>query len=89
MSHRYLRPVPWGNAAPLSSLIAAELDRAFIASGLTQGEVGEAAGVSQSQVSKYLRGVRVPDVDVLDDLCRALGLDIAEVVARAKAAGER
>ncbi|HEY9266135.1 MAG TPA: helix-turn-helix transcriptional regulator [Microbacterium sp.] len=73
----------WGNAS-LSRLIAEALDRAFLESGMTQEQVGEASGISQSQVSKYLRGVRVPDVDQLDALCDALGLDIAAVVATAK-----
>jgi transcriptional regulator with XRE-family HTH domain len=44
------------------------------------------SGVSQSQVSKYLRGVRKPDIDTLDDLCRALGLEVEAVVAAAVAA---
>lgn len=75
--------MPRGNAAPLSSFIADELERARVELDLTQGQVGAASGVSQSQVSKYLRGVRVPDVDVLDDLCAALDLDVAQVVAAA------
>ncbi|MDQ7877390.1 helix-turn-helix transcriptional regulator [Microbacterium sp. QXD-8] len=73
-----------GNVTRLSSVIAEALDRAFAESGMTQGDVGEASGISQSQVSKYLRGVRVPDIDVLDALCTALRLDVAVVVKDAQ-----
>lgn len=50
---------------------------------MTQFELGGMVGVSQSQVSKYLRGARVPDIDLLHALCAALGLDTATVVADA------
>lgn len=63
--------------------IARRLAEAFAASGLTQQQVGERAGISQSQTSKYLRGQRVPDLVTLDALCAALGLDIGEVVSSA------
>lgn len=72
------------DAKPLSRLIAEQLDRTFADSGLTQGQLGARAGVSQSQISKYLRGVRVPDIDVLDAICRALDLDLVTVVAEAR-----
>jgi len=68
---------------PLSGAIAEQLRAAFHESGRRQSDVGEAAGVSQSQLSKILRGVRVPDVDTLDAICAALQLDVVEVVAAA------
>jgi transcriptional regulator with XRE-family HTH domain len=67
----------------LSALIAEILKAAYVESGRTQGDVGAAAGISQSQVSKLLRGVRVPDVDELEALCDALDLDVVEVVREA------
>ncbi|MDF2554106.1 MAG: putative transcriptional regulator [Microbacterium sp.] len=78
--------MPRGNVKALSRLIADALDRAYLESGMTQGQVGQASGISQSQVSKYLRGVRVPDVDSLDALCTALSLNVDVVVADAVAA---
>lgn len=74
-----------GSRPSLSSTIAEILDAAWVDSGLTQSAVGKASGISQSQVSKYLRGVRVPDVDELDAICSALGLSVAAVVADAVA----
>lgn len=50
---------------------------------LTQRELGERAGVSQSQLSKYLRGTRSPTVTELEDLCGVLGLSIAGVISDA------
>lgn len=67
----------------LSGFVALALAEAAAEAGLSQAEVGIAAGVSQSQVSKYFRGVRVPDVNVLEDLCTALGLEITDVIAQA------
>jgi transcriptional regulator with XRE-family HTH domain len=67
----------------LSGFVALVLADAAAEAGLSQAEVGIASGVSQSQVSKYFRGVRVPDVNVLDDLCTALGLEITDVIAQA------
>ncbi len=51
--------------------------------------LGVAVGISQSQLSKYLRGIRVLDVDQLDDLCFALHLDITEVMREAAIVARR
>lgn len=71
---------PGSRRESISSLIAESLDAAYVESGLTQQQVATATGISQSQVSKYLRGVRVPDLDTLAALCEALGLDMPTVV---------
>ena len=55
----------------------------------TQAEVAEAAGMSQSQLSKYLRAVRTLTADELDDLCTALELRLIDVVTRADALRNR
>jgi transcriptional regulator with XRE-family HTH domain len=68
----------------LTRNIAAQLRRASEAAGLSQTQVGEAIGQSQSQTSKYLRGEVVLDVEELNALCDFLGLDILAVVANAK-----
>ena len=73
----------------LSIALAAILSEAFDDSGKTQAEVAEAAGMSQSQLSKYLRAVRTLTADELDDLCAALGLSLVDVVTRADAARRR
>ncbi|MBN8883577.1 DNA-binding Xre family transcriptional regulator [Salana multivorans] len=50
----------------------------------TQTELAAVSGVSQSQLSKILRGTRAIDLDVLDRLCWTLGLDVADVLAEAE-----
>jgi DNA-binding Xre family transcriptional regulator len=60
------------------------LSDAFAASEFTsQTALGKVAGISQSQLSKHLRGERPLTIDELDALCMALHLSIVDVVRRA------
>ena len=68
---------------PLTVAVAAILKRSFHQTDVTQETLGAAVGVSQSQMSKYLRGERVLDIDQLDAFCFALGLNIVDVVREA------
>jgi transcriptional regulator with XRE-family HTH domain len=70
---------------PLFPYVAAILARERHKRGTTQTALAAMSGISQSQVSKYLRAERVLDIDRLDALCTALGLDIVEVVRRGRA----
>ena len=70
---------------PLSPYIAAILERERDEQGLTQKALEAMSGISQSQISKYLRAERVLNIDRLDALCAALGLDIVSVVSEADA----
>ncbi len=74
---------------PLTIAVAAILNRAFQQTGVSQRHLGAAVGISQSQMSKYLRGERVLDVDQLDALCFALHLDITTVVRDAADKAQR
>lgn len=65
---------------PLTIAVAAILNRAFKQTSVSQKQLGAVVGISQSQMSKLLRGERVLNVDQLEDLCFALGLDIGDVV---------
>ena len=49
--------------------------------GLTQRQVAEALGMSDKSVSKWERGVCLPDVSVFADLCRVLGITLNEFLA--------
>ena len=71
----------------LSVAIAGILNQALRDTGASQRELGATVGISQSQISKYLRGERVLDVDQLDAICFALGLNIVTVVSAAEQAG--
>jgi transcriptional regulator with XRE-family HTH domain len=67
-------------AGPLTRAIAGLLRDQFAAIGGTQEALGERADISQSQLSKYLRGERAMNIEELEGLCLALGLDFVGVV---------
>lgn len=50
---------------------------------LSQAAVAETAGVNASYVGLLERGERVPSLDVLVELCKAVGLSLSEVFAAA------
>ena len=58
------------------------LQQARKEAGLTQIELADALGQSQSFVSKYERGERRLDVIQLRGVCQALGLTLAQFVER-------
>lgn len=49
--------------------------------GLTQKQLAEKLGMSDKSVSKWERGICLPDVSVYSDLCMALGISINEFLA--------
>ena len=49
--------------------------------GLTQAELAEKLGMSNKSVSKWERGVCLPDVSVYMDLCEILGISLNEFIA--------
>ncbi len=49
--------------------------------GLTQRELAEKLGVSDKSVSKWERGICLPDVSLYLDLCSLLGISINEFIA--------
>jgi transcriptional regulator with XRE-family HTH domain len=53
----------------------------------TQQYAGEHIGVSDSAISTWERGGRVPSVDDFAKLCALYGVDDAEVVRMVRAAG--
>ncbi len=55
---------------------------------LTQRELAEKLGVSDKSVSKWERGVCLPDVSLYTELCSALGITINEFIAGEDILGE-
>lgn len=49
--------------------------------GLTQREIAEQLGMSDKSVSKWERGVCLPDVSVYMELCRIIGISLNEFIA--------
>jgi len=69
----------------LTTRIAATLRAAVKARGLTHADVGVAIGQSQTQVSRYLRGAVVLDVEELAAICQLLDLDMSVLIRDAEA----
>ena len=55
---------------------------------LTQRELAEKLGVSDKSVSKWERGVCLPDVSLYTELCSALGITVNEFIAGEDILGE-
>ena len=54
------------------------------AKGLTQKELGEALDLSDKAVSKWENGRSMPDLAVMDDLCKLLDISINELLSGEK-----
>lgn len=63
--------------------VAALLRESVARRELTQAQVAEKSGISTSQVSKYLRGVRPITVDELDRVCSAIGVSFERLIVEA------
>ena len=48
---------------------------------MTQAQLAEKLGVSNKSVSKWERGVNLPDVSLYENLCNTLGITINEFLA--------
>ena len=55
--------------------------------GLSQEELGFESDLDRTYISGIERGVRNPTVETLARLCRALGVRVSELVARAEELG--
>ena len=64
--------------------MAAVLTGEHKAQGLSQSAVGRMSGISQTQVSDYLRGDKAMDTDELHAVSLALGMTVTEVVTAAE-----
>ena len=53
-----------------------------LAAGLSQEELAEKAGIDRTYVSLLERNERIPTVNVLIGVCRAMGVRASEVIAR-------
>ena len=49
--------------------------------GLTQRQLADKLGMSDKSISKWERGICLPDVSVFLDLCQILGISINEFLA--------
>lgn len=79
------QPLP----GPFSRALGGILRKAIHQENATLAVVSRGVGVSEGQLSKLLNGKRRMDVDLLDDLCEFLQLDLEETIraARGKSGG--
>jgi len=78
--------VPNYEVSDLTRHVASRLRGLMAQHRVTQAELAESIGVSQSQLSKMVRGVRPIDLDQLDGMCIALGVDTGDLIKEAEAA---
>ncbi|HEY2644564.1 MAG TPA: helix-turn-helix transcriptional regulator [Galbitalea sp.] len=69
----------------LTRAIATILNDAFLELLQTQQQFGQTLRIPQSTLSNYLRGHTVIDIEVLAALCKALDLDLVNVIETAVA----
>lgn len=51
---------------------------------MTQDQLSAKTGIPQSMISVYLSAGKVFDVELLDRVCRVLGLDLVNVITVAR-----
>ncbi len=51
------------------------LSEAIKMSGMSQSQLAKLVGVSQQQISCYVKGQKMPAIDTLANLCKALDVD--------------
>ena len=83
---RYVRGVARGARRPagkLSHALGAALSREAAEQGISGRRLAAMLDVSQPQMAAYLRGAVALNVEELQAICNALGLDLVEVVTEA------
>lgn len=78
--------VPNYEVSDLTRHVASRLRGLMAQHRVTQAELADSVGVSQSQLSKMVRGVRPIDLDQLDGMCIALGVDTGDLIKEAEVA---
>jgi transcriptional regulator with XRE-family HTH domain len=63
-------------------MLGEELRQRRLAAGLSQEQLADKAGIDRTYVSLLERDERVPTVNVLIGVCRAMGVRASEVLAK-------
>jgi transcriptional regulator with XRE-family HTH domain len=66
--------------------IQKQLREAIAASGLSLNQLGEKSGVSDGQLSRFMRGERTLTMETASPLCRVLGLELRPAAPETPAA---
>lgn len=70
--------------SPWSDAVAAQVRAELAASGMTQGEAAQAAGMARATFNRIAQGGRVADVSQLAHLCAVWNLPLSEFFRRAE-----
>lgn len=68
---------------PFIEAIAGALRGKMATERLTQQQVADAVGISRAQISKIFAGEKQIDMELLDEICWAIGLSFRETVVEA------
>lgn len=72
---------PRGNKRKeISAMVAYNIVKLMSQYGMTQNTLARETGISQSAISKYICGRRLPNEDVLVDIARALGVEYHDLL---------
>ncbi len=77
-----------GEPTKLTEEIAKTIRGELARQQMTKTELAKTVGISLPQISKLTAGLKRFDIEDLDAICEALGLNLREVVADAEAASE-
>lgn len=73
---------------PFIEAVAGVLRGKMATERLTHQQVADAVGISRAQVSKIVAGEKPIDMELLDEICWAIGLSFRETVIEADAKTE-
>ena len=71
-----------GRNAPRDRGAKSPITAARLAAGMTQGQLAEAIGCTQKDISRWERGVYSPRVDVLAKMAEVLGCSIDKLISK-------
>ena len=79
-----MSPRPRDTMNKFGKVIARLLNDERLHKGVTQAELSESTGISQSQISKQMRGTRDINIDELSAIANALDIPLVELIRKAE-----
>ena len=79
-----MSPRPRDTMNKFGKVIARLLNDERLRKGITQAELAESTGISQSQISKQMRGTRDINIDELSAIADALDISLVELIRKAE-----
>lgn len=79
-----MSPRPRDTMNKFGKVIARLLNDERLHKGITQAELSESTGISQSQISKQMRGTRDINIDELSAIADALDVSLVELIRKAE-----